>query len=65
MIRNSNTLRNSVGISYIDLYLQMTMKYIIQEYMSPDVELLEIDYDQVIALSGDIDDYINEDYNWE
>ena len=40
------------------------MKYGFEEYTPPEVEILQIDLEQVIAVSGDIDDYGNEDYGW-
>lgn len=36
-----------------------------ETYAAPEMELLELLMEQVIATSGDIDDYGNEDFNWD
>ena len=35
------------------------------DYETPEMELLELLLEQVFATSGDIDDYGNEDFNWD
>lgn len=35
------------------------------DYAAPEMELLELLVEQVIARSGDIDDYDTEDFDWE
>lgn len=36
-----------------------------ETYAAPEMELLELLMEQAIATSGDIDDYGNEDFNWD
>lgn len=33
-------------------------------YITPEAEILEPDWKQIIAASGDIDDFDREDFNW-
>ena len=35
------------------------------DYEAPGMELLELLLEQVVATSGDIDDYGNDDFNWD